>query len=102
MTARGVDGGIACPACGSDRLVVMDSRPTLKTVRRRRKCAGCGKRVTTLERIYDGPIPDSIDRQWDRITRAVNLLMPEMRAMRRLVKANQLIKGQIAADGDDR
>ena len=37
-------------ACGSSSARVVDSRPTAYGIRRRRECAGCGKRFTTSER----------------------------------------------------
>ncbi len=43
--------GIICPYCGYDRYTVIDTRPTIKSVRRRKKCLDCGTRITTYERI---------------------------------------------------
>jgi transcriptional repressor NrdR len=42
-----------CPYCGHDDTQVKDSRPTedSSAIRRRRVCAGCGGRFTTLERV---------------------------------------------------
>ena len=42
-----------CPFCGHDDTQVKDSRPTDDgaAIRRRRFCAGCGQRFTTLERV---------------------------------------------------
>jgi len=41
-----------CPYCGNDEQKVLDSRPMseLDAIRRRRECAGCGRRFTTFER----------------------------------------------------
>ena len=42
-----------CPFCGHDDTQVKDSRPTDdgSAIRRRRFCAGCGQRFTTIERV---------------------------------------------------
>lgn len=59
--AEGLVGGIVgspceCPACGSVRTSVSDSRPVRDTVRRRRRCRACKRRWTTEERtmVMDG------------------------------------------------
>lgn len=41
--------GIRCPACGSTRTGVKDSRPGGDRIRRRRQCDNCGERMTTYE-----------------------------------------------------
>lgn len=40
-----------CEECGADRLDVIDSRPdeNRNIIRRRRVCAECGNRITTIE-----------------------------------------------------
>ena len=38
-----------CPFCGYPDTKVIDSRPSESKKRRRRECAGCGKRFTTYE-----------------------------------------------------
>ncbi len=42
-----------CPFCGHDDTQVKDSRPTDDgaAIRRRRFCAACGQRFTTIERV---------------------------------------------------
>jgi transcriptional repressor NrdR len=42
-----------CPFCGHDDTQVKDSRPTEDSaaIRRRRSCASCGQRFTTIERV---------------------------------------------------
>jgi transcriptional repressor NrdR len=42
-----------CPFCGNDDTQVKDSRPSedSSAIRRRRYCAGCGQRFTTVERV---------------------------------------------------
>ena len=42
-----------CPQCGHDDTQVKDSRPTEDggAIRRRRSCAACGVRFTTIERV---------------------------------------------------
>jgi transcriptional repressor NrdR len=42
-----------CPFCGNEDTQVKDSRPTDDglAIRRRRSCAGCGQRFTTIERV---------------------------------------------------
>lgn len=42
---------MVCPYCGCCDLKVIDSRPTEGKIRRRRECAGCGRRFTTFEQI---------------------------------------------------
>ena len=47
-----------CPFCGSTDDRVVDSRPSEDeaTIRRRRACAGCGRRFTTFERVEESPL----------------------------------------------
>ncbi len=47
-----------CPYCGSDKIKVLDSRPTEETnaIRRRRNCDGCSRRFTTYETVESVPI----------------------------------------------
>ncbi len=47
-----------CPHCGVDDSHVLDSRPIAEnnSIRRRRECAGCGKRFTTYEVIETVPL----------------------------------------------
>ncbi|MCQ2385424.1 MAG: transcriptional regulator NrdR [Clostridia bacterium] len=47
-----------CPACSSDDIRVLDSRPSEEgnSIRRRRECAVCGKRFTTYEVIETVPL----------------------------------------------
>ena len=47
-----------CPFCGSDEDRVVDSRPADDgaAIRRRRACAGCGRRFTTFERVDEVPL----------------------------------------------
>lgn len=41
---------MVCPDCGAPELGVVDSRPSSEnTIRRRRRCGGCGSRFTTFE-----------------------------------------------------
>lgn len=44
-----------CPFCASPDTKVIDSRPDKDgtAIRRRRECEGCGKRVTTYERVEE-------------------------------------------------
>ncbi len=46
--------GIACPACHALDNIVLDSRGRLgnEAIRRRRKCANCDFRFTTVEAIW--------------------------------------------------
>lgn len=39
-----------CPYCGSEQLIVTDSRPHGSGTKRRRACADCGRRFSTMER----------------------------------------------------
>lgn len=47
----GTSNGPSCPACKARPSQVMDSRPNAEGVRRRRRCAACGYRFTTQERV---------------------------------------------------
>jgi transcriptional repressor NrdR len=49
---------VRCPFCGSDDDRVVDSRPADEgaAIRRRRACAGCGRRFTTFERVDEVPL----------------------------------------------
>ena len=40
---------MVCPECNKDDIKVVDSRDSLKTIRRRRACKSCGHRWTTYE-----------------------------------------------------
>ena len=96
-----------CPFCGHDDTQVKDSRPTDdgSAIRRRRFCAGCGQRFTTIERVQlreliivksDGRrVPFDRDKlgrsirialrkrpvEEDRIERIVNGLVRQLEAM---------------------
>ena len=44
--------GLVCPTCGCRHFEVVYTRATpIGTIRRRRQCRHCGRRVTTNERI---------------------------------------------------
>jgi transcriptional regulator NrdR family protein len=44
--------GLACPKCGCRHFEVLYTRATVGgTIRRRRSCRNCGRRVTTTERL---------------------------------------------------
>jgi transcriptional repressor NrdR len=49
---------VRCPFCGTDEDRVVDSRPADDgaAIRRRRACAGCGRRFTTFERVDEIPL----------------------------------------------
>lgn len=57
MTGR-YGGAMRCPACGSLRDKVIDSRQTDDgtSIRRRRQCEGCSGRFTTFERLEEVPL----------------------------------------------
>lgn len=48
-TYRTSDTALLCPRCGTGRVAVTDSRPSAKTIRRRRMCRACGYRWSTIE-----------------------------------------------------
>src|ERR671936_3140949 len=54
------EDAVRCPFCGSrdDRNRVIDSRSSEDgaAIRRRRACAGCGRRFTTFERVEEAPL----------------------------------------------
>lgn len=41
--------GLRCPFCDSLKTTVRDSRPTTRSIRRRRLCESCGERFRTQE-----------------------------------------------------
>jgi transcriptional repressor NrdR len=93
---------VRCPACSSLDDRVIDSRTSDDggTIRRRRECAGCGRRFTTYERIEEVPVvvvKRSGDREpFDRVKIVVGL--------RAAAKSRPLSDDQleaIAADVDD-
>jgi transcriptional regulator NrdR family protein len=44
--------GLECPSCGCRHFEVLYTRATpMGTIRRRRQCRHCGRRVTTSERL---------------------------------------------------
>jgi transcriptional repressor NrdR len=93
---------VRCPACSSLDDRVIDSRTSDDggTIRRRRECAGCGRRFTTYERIEEVPVvivKRSGQREpFDRVKIVVGL--------RAAAKSRPLSDDQleaIAADVDD-
>lgn len=46
---------MGCPECGNTKNVVIDSRPYVSHIRRRRVCGGCGLRFSTEERCVSIP-----------------------------------------------
>jgi transcriptional repressor NrdR len=93
---------VRCPACASLDDRVIDSRTSDDggTIRRRRECAGCGRRFTTYERIEEVPVvvvKRSGDREpFDRMKLVVGL--------RAAAKSRPLSDDQleaIAADVED-
>lgn len=59
-----------CPFCGAEDTKVTDSRPSDKSIRRRRECTVCDKRFTTYERIEEMPLvvikKDGVREEFDR------------------------------------
>jgi transcriptional repressor NrdR len=59
-----------CPNCGFNDSKVIDSRPTDKSIRRRRECLSCKKRFTTYEFIDEIPLmvvkKDGSEQVFDR------------------------------------
>ena len=59
-----------CPFCGAEDTKVTDSRPSDKSIRRRRECTACDKRFTTYERIEEMPLvvikKDGVREEFDR------------------------------------
>lgn len=53
-----MSNGVECPKCGSGLVRVIDSRPSGKSARRRRRCTTCEFRWTTWE--YPEDIGDII------------------------------------------
>jgi transcriptional repressor NrdR len=93
---------VRCPACSSLDDRVIDSRTSDDggTIRRRRECAGCGRRFTTYEHIEEVPVvivKRSGEREpFDRVKIVVGL--------RAAAKSRPLSDDQleaIAADVDD-
>jgi len=59
--------GLHCAACGFDELRVVDSRPSVNSVRRRRRCANCRNTFTTYE------IPSPTGEDTNRLVEALTL-----------------------------
>lgn len=53
--AKDLRHSFPCPHCGSSATGVLDTRPTQKGTRRRRKCAACEQRFTTYETLEKDP-----------------------------------------------
>ena len=47
-----------CMKCGHEKSIVLETRDDGEALYRRRACKSCGKVVKTVERLYDGKIPD--------------------------------------------
>ena len=49
---------VRCASCGVDDDKVVDTRPAEDgcSIRRRRECLGCGRRITTFERVEEVPL----------------------------------------------
>ena len=61
-----------CPKCSSDNNRCVDSRPHRLGRRRRRRCAACGHRWSTLEMPLDGvPNLDRTDTALEMLTRLI-------------------------------
>ena len=95
-----------CPFCHSDDSRVTDSRGSGDAVRRRRECAGCGERFSTLETVLRSTVQvvkkDGRREDFDR-----GKLLAGMRAAcaKRSVSADELetvvadIESRVARDG---
>ena len=69
--------GVPCPTCKATASRVLDSRPINGTIRRRRKCDGCGSRFTSYETAAIRPrtlraTKTAIDKAIERLTVARN------------------------------
>lgn len=92
-------------ACGSTSADVVDSRPTPYGVRRRRQCAGCGRRFTTAERFDVGVALTELDalrlaEALDGAKRLHAVLDDILR--RKRFRGGVLSPGAIAATDDER
>jgi len=52
------DGGLECPECGCHHFDTVYTRHHAGSVRRRKQCRNCGKRILTRERIVDETPPE--------------------------------------------
>ena len=89
LIAEPTHDGILCPACGSGRSSVIDSRPSDGYIRRRRECDDCSHRFTTRERTGQrfalrGPEEHGIKRWWTGDKWTVN------KSQAKVVDANEL------------
>lgn len=48
-----------CMKCGHEKSIVLETRDDGEALYHRRACKSCGKVVKTVERLYDGKIPDT-------------------------------------------
>ena len=95
-----------CPFCRSDDSRVTDSRGTDNAVRRRRECASCGERFTTLETVQRSAIQvvkkDGRREEFDRGKLLAGL---RVACAKRAVSAGQLdvvvadIEARLTRDG---
>ena len=70
-------GGLACPACGSDRHHARDTRAGRGYIRRRRVCESCGHRYTTEERVK-GVAPTTTTDDFARAEKALRAINKAM------------------------
>jgi len=87
-----------CPFCSSANTQVVDTRTNLEanTTRRRRKCAGCGKRFTTYERV-DLKMPRLVKKDGSRTDFDRDKLVGSMMlALRKRPVATDALEGAVA------
>jgi hypothetical protein len=89
MAVKGA--GRDCPSCGA-LTGVIDSRPSPYGIRRRRKCSGCGGRITTFEVACP---PDALARG-ELLRRILRLSTAGTRALRRVLDAIEELEARTA------
>ena len=88
-----------CPFCGSDNTRVIDSRPAddNTSIRRRRLCDDCEKRITTYEKVETIPLiiikKDNNREQYDRSKIEAGVLRACHKRPISAAQINQLIDG---------
>jgi transcriptional repressor NrdR len=100
---------VRCPFCGNEDTQVKDSRPSDdgSAIRRRRNCAGCGQRFTTVERVQlrDLTVVKSDNRRVpfdrDKLARSVRIALRKRPVQEERIEriVNGIVR-QLEASGD--
>lgn len=78
-----LSSGMVCPACGAERMHVVDSRSNVErtVIRRRRACSGCGHRVSTWEVDISSFDETAASRREERYNRLRNVAVSALQQL---------------------